>query len=40
MLTNQEEIEYEALRAKVLEQSGKRAGLAKKDANPTEKARL
>ena len=40
MLTETEEIEYQELRLKVLEQSGKRPGLAKKDAKPADKARL
>ena len=40
MLTADEEIEYQALRLKVLEQSGKRSGLAKKNAIPADKARL
>ncbi len=40
MLTGDEETEYEDLMLRILEQSGKRVGLAKKDADPAEKARL
>ncbi len=40
MLTGEEETEYQALRLKVLEVGGLRAGLAKKDADSTDKARL
>lgn len=39
-LTADETTEYEKLWAKVIEPSGKRVGLAKKTANPTDKARL
>ena len=40
MLSDAEKVEYQALRLKVLEQSGKRKGLAKKDADPKDKVRL
>jgi hypothetical protein len=39
-LTAEQQTEYEELWAKVIEPTGKRKGLAKKDANPTDKARL
>ena len=39
-LTADETTEYEELRAKVLEGPGKRAGLAKKTSDATDKARL
>ncbi len=39
-LTVGETTEYEKLWAKVIEPSGKRKGLAKKDADPADKARL